>query len=110
MSKAERTRQFIVEKTAPLFNAKGYAGTSLSDMTDATGLTKGSIYGNFANKDEVALAVFDHNWGRVQSLLRSEMDRRSTCKSQVVGARPNLREWPVRRFSRRRLSVAEHGD
>jgi len=36
-------------------------GTSLSDMTDATGLTKGSIYGNFNSKDEVALAAFDHN-------------------------------------------------
>jgi TetR/AcrR family transcriptional regulator, transcriptional repressor for nem operon len=61
MTKAERTRQFIVEKTAPIFNMKGYAGTSLSDLTEATGLTKGSIYGNFANKDEVALAVFDYN-------------------------------------------------
>ena len=31
---------------------KGYTGTSLSDIVDATGLTKGAIYGNFANKDE----------------------------------------------------------
>lgn len=61
MSKAEKTRQFIVEKTASIFNMKGFAGTSLSDITNATGLTKGSIYGNFANKDEVALAGFDYN-------------------------------------------------
>ena len=39
MNKAEKTRQFIVEKTAPIFNMKGDAGTSLSDMTEATGLT-----------------------------------------------------------------------
>lgn len=43
MNKAQRTRQFIVEKTAPIFNVKGYAGTSLADMTEATGLTKGSV-------------------------------------------------------------------
>ena len=61
MSKAERTKQFIVEKTAPIFNMKGYAGTSVNDMMAATGLTKGSIYGNFKNKDDVALAAFDHN-------------------------------------------------
>ncbi len=61
MDKAERTKQFILEKTAPIFNTKGYAGTSISDLTEATGLTKGSIYGNFANKDEVALAAFDYN-------------------------------------------------
>ncbi len=60
MNKAERTRHFIIEKAAPIFNTKGYAGTSLSDMTEATGLTKGSIYGNFADKDEVALACFEH--------------------------------------------------
>ncbi len=61
MGKAERTREFIIEKTAPVFNRKGYAGTSMSDLTETTGLTKGSIYGNFENKDEVALAAFDHN-------------------------------------------------
>ena len=61
MDKAERTKQFILEKTAPIFNIKGYSGTSLSDLTEATGLTKGSIYGNFTNKDDVALSAFDYN-------------------------------------------------
>lgn len=61
MSKAERTRTFIIEKTAEIFNKKGYAGTSLNDLTEATGLTKGALYGNFVNKDEIALAVFDFN-------------------------------------------------
>lgn len=61
MGKAERTREFIVEKTAPIFNSKGYSGTSMSDLTETTGLTKGAIYGNFENKDEVALAAFDYN-------------------------------------------------
>lgn len=93
MSKAERTRQFIVEKTAPIFNVKGYAGTSLSDMTEATGLTKGSIYGNFAGKEEVALAAFEHNWKRVQAVVRAEMDQRKTNKEKLlalVGVYENL--------------------
>ena len=60
-TKAERTRNFIIEKTAEIFNRKGYAGTSMSDITEATGLTKGSIYGNFENKEDVALAVFEYN-------------------------------------------------
>lgn len=72
-SKAERTRIFIVEKTAPLFNAKGFAGTSLSDLTEATGLTKGSIYGNFKNKDEVALAAFDYNFGKVTEYVKAKI-------------------------------------
>src|ERR1700736_1101389 len=84
MNKAEKTKQFIVEKTAPIFNTKGYAGTSLSDMTDATGLTKGSIYGNFTNKDEVALAAFDHNWKKVAGIIRQEMDKKSTMKEKLL--------------------------
>jgi AcrR family transcriptional regulator len=84
MNKAEKTKQFIVEKTAPLFNTKGYAGTSLSDMTEATGLTKGSIYGNFTNKDEVALAAFDHNWKRVSGIIRQEMDKKNTIKEKLL--------------------------
>lgn len=71
MSKAEKTKQFIIEKTASLFNSKGYTSTSLSDITQATGLTKGSIYGNFENKDEVALAVYRYN----SDLLSKNMAR-----------------------------------
>ncbi|HTI58494.1 TetR/AcrR family transcriptional regulator [Mucilaginibacter sp.] len=82
MGKAERTRRFITEKTAPLFNQKGYAGTSLTDMTDATGLTKGSIYGNFSDKDEVALAAFDYNMSALieQVRIRQASERTATGK------------------------------
>jgi TetR/AcrR family transcriptional repressor of nem operon len=73
LSKSERTRLFIVEKTAPVFNAKGFAGTSLSDLTEATGLTKGSIYGNFENKGEVALAVFDYNFNNVTAYIKTRI-------------------------------------
>ena len=61
MIRSEKTRQLIIEKTAEVFNKKGYAGTSLSDLTLATGLTKGSIYGNFKNKEEVAIEAFRFN-------------------------------------------------
>lgn len=84
MSKAERTKQFIVEKTAPIFNKKGYAGTSLNDMIDATGLTKGSIYGNFVNKDDVALAAFDFNLKKVDTVIRQEMAAVNTYREKLL--------------------------
>jgi AcrR family transcriptional regulator len=68
MSKAKKTRRYIIEKTAELFNKKGFAGTSLSDLTTATSLTKGSIYGNFKDKEEVAEAAFNFNY---QNLIKS---------------------------------------
>ena len=80
MSKAARTKQFIIEKTAPIFNMKGYSGTSINDITDATGLTKGSIYGNFANKDEVALAAFRFNVKKLHDIFAREIEKEKSLK------------------------------
>jgi TetR/AcrR family transcriptional repressor of nem operon len=60
MTKAERTRQFIIEKSAPIINKKGMAATSLSDIMTATKLAKGGIYGNFENKDEICQEAFTY--------------------------------------------------
>lgn len=84
MNKSERTRQYIIEKTAPIFNTKGYAGTSLSDITEATSLTKGSIYGNFKNKDEVAIAVFEYNFDRLLIMLNGEISKRKTYREKLL--------------------------
>jgi len=73
MSKAERTKAFIIEKTAPVFNTYGYAGTSLSHLANATGMTKGPIYGNFEDKDEVALEAFRFNMKGITSKLSQEI-------------------------------------
>lgn len=89
MGKAEQTKSFIIEKTAQIFNMKGYCGTSLQDLTLATGLTKGSIYGNFKNKDEVALAVFDYNRNRMASFFTSEIAKRKTSREKLL-AYPEL--------------------
>ena len=60
--KGEQTKRGIVEKAAPIFNQKGYNGTSLSDLMDATGLQKGGIYRHFSSKEELAGKAFDHAW------------------------------------------------
>jgi TetR/AcrR family transcriptional regulator, transcriptional repressor for nem operon len=61
------TSDFILQKVAPIFNMQGYAGTSLSDLTKATGLTKGAIYFNFKNKETLAVEAFIFNVKKVIS-------------------------------------------
>ena len=82
--KANRTRQFIIEKAAPVFNKKGIAGTSLSDLTQATGLTKGSIYGNFKDKDDVAVCVFQYNVDYLISYLGRAIERAATATDKLL--------------------------
>jgi TetR/AcrR family transcriptional repressor of nem operon len=84
LSKADRTRQFIIETTADIFNTKGYAGTSMSDITEATGLTKGAVYGNFGNKEDVALAVFDYNHSKVSGLIQQRIQAAKTYHDKLM--------------------------
>lgn len=60
-SKSEITTEYIIKTVSPVFNRKGYSGTSISDIVLATGLTKGAIYGNFADKNELAVRAFVYN-------------------------------------------------
>ncbi|NOW94966.1 TetR/AcrR family transcriptional regulator [Mucilaginibacter sp. SG564] len=84
-SKTERTRAYIIEMTAPIFNKQGYAGTSITDLTAATKLTSGSIYGNFANKEEVALAALDYNISCFMKALSSATAKAKTPKDKLFG-------------------------
>lgn len=75
MRKGERTRRAIVERSAPVFNTKGYHGTSMSDLVRETGLEKGGIYGHFSGKEELAVASFEYAagvmGGRFEAALES---------------------------------------
>lgn len=62
MSKSERTREKIISNAAQLFNRRGFSGTSIADIMQATSLEKGGIYNHFPSKDEIALAAFDHTY------------------------------------------------
>jgi TetR/AcrR family transcriptional repressor of nem operon len=71
MTKGEQTRRDIVERAAPLFNQKGFEGTSLADLMQATGLQKGGIYRHFSGKKELAAEAFDYAW---EKAVRGRLD------------------------------------
>ncbi|MGH3249658.1 MAG: TetR/AcrR family transcriptional regulator [Trebonia sp.] len=58
-----RPRKFIEEKVVAAarrqFNETGYHGTSVEDLSRATGLSKGSLYGAFGDKEALFQRVFD---------------------------------------------------
>ncbi len=84
LSKAERTRRRIVEEAAKLFNTKGYAGTCIRDIMEATGLAKGGIYGNFENKRALELAAFEHALEVVRTAVRQRMDACAAAGGRAV--------------------------
>ncbi|MCB0428971.1 MAG: TetR/AcrR family transcriptional regulator [Flavobacteriales bacterium] len=84
MVRSEKTRRYIIEKTAPIFNKKGYVGTYLSDMTEATGLTKGSIYGNFKDKNEVALEAFRYNYELQTKQILEDVEKETRACDKLL--------------------------
>ena len=78
------TRQSIVEAAAEIFNKKGASATSITDLEKVTGMTRGSIYGNFENKDAVAVAAFDYNWDLKRKLLLDGANRCAQYKDKLL--------------------------
>lgn len=83
MTKAERTRQFIIEQSAPLFNTKGVAGTAMSDIMEATKMAKGGLYGHFESKDELSHAVVDYCLSMLGDKIAAVMNREKTAKGKL---------------------------
>ena len=54
-----RTRTLLLEVATAEFLAHGYNGTSLERVAEAAGFSKGAVYGNFAGKEELCLAVLE---------------------------------------------------
>ncbi|MBN1992569.1 MAG: TetR/AcrR family transcriptional regulator [Anaerolineae bacterium] len=54
---SEQTQQKIIEAATQLFVRKGFYGTSISDLAQATSLTKGALYHHFENKNAIFFAV-----------------------------------------------------
>ncbi|MCW3125148.1 MAG: TetR/AcrR family transcriptional regulator [Bacteroidetes bacterium] len=95
-TKAEKTRQFIIEQAAPIFNTKGYAGTSMSDIMAATGLAKGGIYGNFADKDEIAAEAFDYSMSVIMGQIRAKTSLETTAIGKLKAILDFYRVYVVR--------------
>ncbi|MBB3112787.1 AcrR family transcriptional regulator [Paenibacillus phyllosphaerae] len=73
MKKGQATKEHIIRESAALFNTKGYAGTSLSEIIERTHIRKGGIYNHFESKDDIALGAFDYMVAQLKSLLAEAM-------------------------------------
>ncbi|MDQ3284451.1 MAG: TetR/AcrR family transcriptional regulator [Actinomycetota bacterium] len=86
MRKGERTRRAIVERSAPVFNTKGYFGTSMSELVLETGLEKGSIYNHFGSKEQLASAAFDFSAELVLGRLEEALDGEGRVLERLIRA------------------------
>lgn len=73
----------IIERSAPIFNKKGIAATAMSDIMEATQLSKGSLYVHFDNKDVLAEEVVDYNMEQLSKKTLAAINRFKDPKDRL---------------------------
>jgi len=58
-SKGSITRERILNEAIGLIHRRGIESTSISDLQAATGMTKGSLYFHFRNKEEMTQTALE---------------------------------------------------
>jgi len=59
MKRSQETEKKIIQAALELFVRKGYHGTSINDIMERVGLTKGALYAHFTSKGELLLRIID---------------------------------------------------
>lgn len=83
LTKAEKTKQFILETAMPLYNEKGISGVHIDDVLAATKLTKGCLYGHFENKEDLSEQVIDLSLKMISEKVRLAVSKGKSAKGKI---------------------------
>ena len=64
----------ILDQAMEVFWQKGYEGTSVQDLTKATGLGRGSLYGAFGDKEQLFITVLDRYAAKFQAEIVEQLN------------------------------------
>ncbi|MFE3055881.1 TetR/AcrR family transcriptional regulator [Nocardia sp. NPDC059239] len=89
----------LLDAALALFAEQGFGATSIPEICARGGLTKGAFYSNFADKDELFLALFDREWNarreRLRQLLPPDRDPAARLSGGVL---PSMVDEAERRW------------
>ena len=83
------TRLRLIEAAEKLFIRKGYEDTSVDEISEMAGYSRGAFYSNFDDKEQLFLAVMDR---RRPKILRA-LDEISKQASEPAARIAAVREW-----------------
>lgn len=80
----QQTKDRLVVTAEKLFLRDGYNATSIDRVAEAAGFSKGAVYSNFANKDELCLAVLDALHAREVAAIAEAFAKKRTMKGRLA--------------------------
>ncbi|WP_166437142.1 TetR/AcrR family transcriptional regulator [Niastella caeni] len=82
-----KTKQFdeneVLMKAKELFSEKGYNGTSMDDLVQATGLSRSSIYDTFGDKHGLFLKSLNHYRNSQQGDMEKQCAKTDSPKKKI---------------------------
>ena len=81
------TVEKIVAVSSELFAQKGYEKTSMQDIVDALGMSKGAIFHHFKSKEEIFRAVIDKQSEYIKRQLQIWIEEMEgfTAREKLIG-------------------------
>ena len=96
-STAGDTRELLIATALRLFDKNGYPRTSVEDIVDGAGLTKGAFYHHFNSKEEVLEIIHniyvDSQIDYCRKVMAEHSDPRDQLRHVAVGTIVNLGEY-----------------
>jgi AcrR family transcriptional regulator len=89
--KRARTRAALIQAAAAIIGEKGFHETTLDDVASRVGMTRGAIYGNFKNREDLFLEVVKLRWEPIVPELKPGATFREQMRAigrAVVAAAP----------------------
>lgn len=71
---SETTIEKILDVSSKLFSQKGYMNTSIQNIVDEVGMSKGAIFHHFKSKEDIFYAVIDAQTKSSQKVVREWLD------------------------------------
>ena len=84
----EQTREEVIAAADRLFVERGFHATSVDQIAQAAGYTKGAVYSNFASKEDLFFAVYERRAERAVAELERTLAAprtRPAGSSRVIG-------------------------
>jgi AcrR family transcriptional regulator len=98
----ERTRVELIEAAGRVFAKRGYHGASVEEIAAEAGYTTGAVYSNFTGKEELFLALNDHelekrldDYRAVVDALESPQDVEQMASGRFGDFIRDDPDWPL---------------
>ncbi len=70
----QQTREYLLQAAAQVFAERGFYAATLDEVAAAAGFTKGAVYSNFKNKEDLFLALLEDAYAREMTALRATIE------------------------------------